>query len=68
MCRKKAQESLERDGNANLVFKNLFTGDWKEAESIGRLEKHEGEDKESLNKAYANLSPVYVSLRESLHK
>ena len=71
MCRKKAQESLEkwqRDGNANLVFKNLFTGDWKEAESIGRLEKHESEDKESLNKAYADLSPIYVSLRESLLK
>ena len=70
MCLNKARESLEkwqRDGNANLVFKDLFLGNWKEAESIGRLEKHEGEDKESLNKTYAKLAPIYVSLRDIEH-
>merc|ERR1719312_231753 len=66
-CLKKAQVALEKwqiDGNANLVFNDLFIGDWKEAESIGRLEKHEGEDKENLNKTYAKLAPIYVSLRD----
>ena len=70
MCLKKARESLEkwqRDGNANLVFNDLFLGNWKEAESIGRLEKHEGEDKENLNKTYAKLAPIYVSLRDIEH-
>ena len=70
MCLKKARESLEkwqRDGNANLVFNDLFLGNWKEAESIGRLEKHEGEDKEILSKAYAKLAPIYVSLRDIEH-
>lgn len=70
MSLKKAQEALEkwqRDGNANLVFKELFSGDWKEARSIGRMEKHEGEDKASLNKAYTKLSSIYVSLRDIKH-
>ena len=70
MCLKKAQEALEkwqRDGNANLVFKEIFLGNWKEADSIGRLEKHEGEDKDSLIKAYAKLSPIYVKLRDMEH-
>ena len=70
MCLKKAQEALEkwqRDGNANLVFKDLFLGDWKESESIGRLEKQVGEVKAILNKAYAELSPIYVSLRDIQH-
>ena len=70
ICLRKAQEALEKwqmDGNANLVFKDLFLGDWKEADSIGRLEKHEVVDKESLNKTYAKLAPIYVSLRDIEH-
>ena len=70
VCLKKAQVALEKwqiDGNANLVFNDLFIGDWKEAESIGRLEKHEGKDKENLNKSYAKLAPIYVSLRDIEH-
>ena len=70
MCLKKAQEAMEkwqRDGNANLVFKEFFLGDWKEADSIGRLEKHKGEDKDSLIKAYAKLSSIYVKLRDIEH-
>ena len=67
---KKAQEALEkwqRDGNANLVFQELFLGDWKEARSIGRMEKQEGEDKANLNKVYTKLSSIYVSLRDIEH-
>ena len=69
-CLTKAQVALEKwqiDGNANLVFNDFFIGDWKEAESTGRLEKHVGEDKENLNKTYAKLAPIYVSLRDIEH-
>ena len=72
ICLKKAQEVLEkwqRDGNGsdNLVFKDLFLGNWKEAGSIGRLEKHEKEDMVNLNTTFRELSTIYVSLRDIEH-
>ena len=50
----------------HLVFEDVFQGDWKEAGSIGKLEKHEEADLAALNKAYAELSPIYVALRDIL--
>ena len=37
---KLALEKWQLNDNVHLVFKNVFTGDWKEAGTIGKLEKH----------------------------
>ena len=60
-------EKWQLNDNVYLVFKDVFTGDWKEAGGIGKLEKHEEVDLAALNKAYAELSPIYVALRDMIH-
>ena len=69
-CLEKAKVALEKwqlNDNVHLVFKDVFTGDWKEVGSIGKLEKHEEVDLAALNKVYAELSPIYVALRDMIH-
>ena len=58
-----ALEKWQLNDNVHLVLKDVFTGDWKEAGSIGKLEKHEEDDLAALNKAYAKLSPIFLALR-----